>query len=203
MVFLLHEVHRLIIEEYEKGQCHWNKSLELRQKINPDLPPPPRPFLTGVILGAVCGALLRLISPIHPDVVMLIAFPGDILMRMLKMLILPLIISSLITGKTTFLVPKWVILWLQLRIDHRISIWLKEWTRSFVSRHLQSLGFPVSGTGIINPKKKKIFFHLLVSSSVCLAIRNKQETALYLKKMVSVVILIFTFKCILFSFSTL
>ncbi|XP_044538964.1 excitatory amino acid transporter 2-like, partial [Gracilinanus agilis] len=51
-----------------------------------------------VILGAVCGGLLRLASPIHPDVVMLIAFPGDILMRMLKMLILPLIISSLITG---------------------------------------------------------------------------------------------------------
>nr|CAA48042.1 Glutamate transporter [Rattus norvegicus]prf//1903292A Glu transporter [Rattus norvegicus] len=52
----------------------------------------------GVILGAVCGGLLRLAAPIHPDVVMLIAFPGDILMRMLKMLILPLIISSLITG---------------------------------------------------------------------------------------------------------
>ncbi|TKC52833.1 hypothetical protein EI555_019325, partial [Monodon monoceros] len=52
----------------------------------------------GVILGAICGGLLRLASPIHPDVVMLIAFPGDILMRMLKMLILPLIISSLITG---------------------------------------------------------------------------------------------------------
>nr|AEO52639.1 GLT1a splice variant [Rattus norvegicus] len=47
----------------------------------------------GVILGAVCGGLLRLAAPIHPDVVMLIAFPGDILMRMLKMLILPLIIS--------------------------------------------------------------------------------------------------------------
>uniref|UniRef100_A0A8C3YV36 Amino acid transporter n=1 Tax=Catagonus wagneri TaxID=51154 RepID=A0A8C3YV36_9CETA len=52
----------------------------------------------GVILGAVCGGLLRLASPLHPDVVMLIAFPGDILMRVLKMLILPLIISSLITG---------------------------------------------------------------------------------------------------------
>lgn len=61
--------------------------------------------LTGVILGAVCGGLLRLASPIHPDVVMLIAFPGDILMRMLKMLILPLIISSLITGDSAFLVP--------------------------------------------------------------------------------------------------
>nr|XP_014347501.1 PREDICTED: excitatory amino acid transporter 2 isoform X2 [Latimeria chalumnae] len=52
----------------------------------------------GVILGAVLGCILRLATPIHPDIVMVIAFPGDILMRMLKMLILPLIISSLITG---------------------------------------------------------------------------------------------------------
>ncbi|XP_038663322.1 excitatory amino acid transporter 2-like isoform X1 [Scyliorhinus canicula] len=52
----------------------------------------------GVILGALFGGLLRYASPIHPNIVMLIAFPGDILMRMLKMLILPLIISSLITG---------------------------------------------------------------------------------------------------------
>lgn len=56
----------------------------------------------GVILGAVAGMLLRVASPIHPDIVMVIAFPGDILMRMLKMLILPLIISSLITGTVDF-----------------------------------------------------------------------------------------------------
>ncbi|TSK20013.1 Excitatory amino acid transporter 2 [Bagarius yarrelli] len=52
----------------------------------------------GVIVGSVAGALLRYASPLHPDVIMIIAFPGDILMRMLKMVILPLIISSLITG---------------------------------------------------------------------------------------------------------
>uniref|UniRef100_A0AAQ4RAH7 Amino acid transporter n=1 Tax=Gasterosteus aculeatus aculeatus TaxID=481459 RepID=A0AAQ4RAH7_GASAC len=52
----------------------------------------------GVILGAVSGMLLRVASPIDPNIVMVISFPGDILMRMLKMLILPLIISSLITG---------------------------------------------------------------------------------------------------------
>lgn len=60
------------------------------------------PFI-GVILGAVSGMLLRVASPIDDNIVMVIAFPGDILMRMLKMLILPLIISSLITGNTHFI----------------------------------------------------------------------------------------------------
>ncbi|XP_030650307.1 excitatory amino acid transporter 2a [Chanos chanos] len=52
----------------------------------------------GVVVGSVAGILLRYASPLPPDLIMIIAFPGDILMRMLKMLILPLIISSLITG---------------------------------------------------------------------------------------------------------
>uniref|UniRef100_A0A8C2D2Z8 Amino acid transporter n=2 Tax=Cyprinus carpio TaxID=7962 RepID=A0A8C2D2Z8_CYPCA len=52
----------------------------------------------GVIIGSVAGILLRYASPLPADVIMVIAFPGDILMRMLKMVILPLIISSLITG---------------------------------------------------------------------------------------------------------
>lgn len=51
-------------------------------------------------MGAVSGMLLRVASPIDDNIVMVISFPGDILMRMLKMLILPLIISSLITGNT-------------------------------------------------------------------------------------------------------
>lgn len=53
---------------------------------------------SGVFLGSITGMLLRHISPLHPDVIMIIAFPGEILMRMLKMLILPLIVSSLVTG---------------------------------------------------------------------------------------------------------
>ncbi|KAI1884692.1 hypothetical protein AGOR_G00229030 [Albula goreensis] len=52
----------------------------------------------GVILGSVFGMLLRYVPELDSNSLMLISFPGDILMRMLKMLILPLIISSLITG---------------------------------------------------------------------------------------------------------
>ncbi|XP_037346311.2 excitatory amino acid transporter 2 [Pungitius pungitius] len=54
--------------------------------------------ILGVFLGSISGMLLRHISPLPPDVVLIIAFPGEILMRMLKMLILPLVVSSLVTG---------------------------------------------------------------------------------------------------------
>ncbi|KAJ8251061.1 hypothetical protein GJAV_G00216820 [Gymnothorax javanicus] len=52
----------------------------------------------GVILGSVFGMLFRYIPDLDSNALMMISFPGDILMRMLKMLILPLVISSLITG---------------------------------------------------------------------------------------------------------
>ncbi|XP_058486179.1 excitatory amino acid transporter 2-like isoform X1 [Solea solea] len=54
--------------------------------------------ILGVFLGSISGMLLRHISPLPADVIMIIAFPGEILMRMLKMLILPLVVSSLVTG---------------------------------------------------------------------------------------------------------
>ncbi|XP_059927936.1 excitatory amino acid transporter 2-like [Gadus macrocephalus] len=54
--------------------------------------------ILGVFLGSISGMLLRHIAPLPPDVVMIISFPGEILMRMLKMLILPLVVSSLVTG---------------------------------------------------------------------------------------------------------
>lgn len=100
------------------------------------------PFLIGVILGAVCGGLLRLASPIHPDVVMLIAFPGDILMRMLKMLILPLIISSLITGKSfSGTWPSGSYSCSGFWVDHWISIHLKGWMESSMSFHFRAFVF--------------------------------------------------------------
>uniref|UniRef100_A0A8C9R169 Amino acid transporter n=2 Tax=Scleropages formosus TaxID=113540 RepID=A0A8C9R169_SCLFO len=52
----------------------------------------------GVVMGSVFGMMLRYVPDLDANTLMLISFPGDILMRMLKMLILPLIISSLITG---------------------------------------------------------------------------------------------------------
>ncbi|XP_039221096.1 excitatory amino acid transporter 2 isoform X1 [Crotalus tigris] len=87
----MHESHMSPVEHQPKNLCV-RLLLSLRKNLLLSL------TVFGVIMGALCGMLLRMAAPINPDVVMLIAFPGDILMRMLKMLILPLIISSLITG---------------------------------------------------------------------------------------------------------
>uniref|UniRef100_H3CW43 Amino acid transporter n=1 Tax=Tetraodon nigroviridis TaxID=99883 RepID=H3CW43_TETNG len=54
--------------------------------------------ILGVFLGSIAGMLLRHISPLPAEVIMIIAFPGEILMRMLKMLVLPLVVSSLVTA---------------------------------------------------------------------------------------------------------
>ncbi|XP_050726346.1 excitatory amino acid transporter-like isoform X2 [Eriocheir sinensis] len=53
--------------------------------------------ILGVVLGVGAGAFARTIE-YSSQTVMLVSFPGEIMMRMLKMLILPLIISSIITG---------------------------------------------------------------------------------------------------------
>jgi solute carrier family 1 (high affinity glutamate transporter) protein 2 len=51
----------------------------------------------SVVAGVAVGCFLRYVT-YDDDFVMLIGFPGDLLMRMLKMLIIPLIVSSLIAG---------------------------------------------------------------------------------------------------------
>jgi solute carrier family 1 (high affinity glutamate transporter) protein 2 len=51
----------------------------------------------SVLIGVVVGFLGRLAS-FSDESVMLVSFPGEILMRLLKMFILPLIISSLVSG---------------------------------------------------------------------------------------------------------
>lgn len=54
----------------------------------------------GVFMGIILGIALRAAEP-SKEAIRLIAFPGDILMRMLKMMILPLIVSCMITGLTS------------------------------------------------------------------------------------------------------
>ncbi|XP_078735191.1 excitatory amino acid transporter 2-like [Lampetra fluviatilis] len=54
--------------------------------------------IAGVIMGVLFGVVFRRSGQLQPNTILIISFPGEILMRMLKMLILPLIVSSLITG---------------------------------------------------------------------------------------------------------
>lgn len=54
---------------------------------------------SGVVVGTVLGMLLRYLRVRDSTTLTMVSFPGELLMRMLKMLILPLIISSLITGR--------------------------------------------------------------------------------------------------------
>ncbi|XP_060551511.1 excitatory amino acid transporter-like [Ruditapes philippinarum] len=53
--------------------------------------------IAGVVFGVILGFIIRIAEP-SPNAIMIISFPGEILMRALKMLILPLIVSSLIVG---------------------------------------------------------------------------------------------------------
>ncbi|CAD7079028.1 unnamed protein product [Hermetia illucens] len=56
--------------------------------------------LSGVILGVVLGVSLRPLN-LGPDSIMLISYPGELFMRILKLMILPLVISSLIAGSAS------------------------------------------------------------------------------------------------------
>lgn len=53
--------------------------------------------VTGLFLGFIIGFIARIFEP-SEEVIMFVSFPGDVFMRILKMLILPLIVSSLIAG---------------------------------------------------------------------------------------------------------
>ncbi|KAJ8676740.1 hypothetical protein QAD02_012527, partial [Eretmocerus hayati] len=56
--------------------------------------------LTGVFLGAILGFGLRPLS-LSEDAIMLISYPGELFMRLLKLMILPLVIASLISGSAS------------------------------------------------------------------------------------------------------
>ena len=56
-------------------------------------------LIVSMLLGIALGAGLRFVEPKFDNrQIMYLRFPGDMLMNMLKMLILPLIVSSLISG---------------------------------------------------------------------------------------------------------
>ncbi|XP_075225866.1 excitatory amino acid transporter-like isoform X2 [Lycorma delicatula] len=61
--------------------------------------------ISGVILGIVIGFILRPLE-LNPDIVLLISYPGEIFMRLLKLMILPFVISCLITGTATLNIGK-------------------------------------------------------------------------------------------------
>ncbi|XP_035776930.1 excitatory amino acid transporter-like [Anopheles albimanus] len=56
--------------------------------------------LSGVLLGVIIGFSLRPLG-LSTDAVMLIAYPGELFMRVLKLMILPLVIASLISGSSS------------------------------------------------------------------------------------------------------
>jgi len=53
--------------------------------------------IAAVALALLLGFTIRLVEP-SAKAVKLIKFPGDLLIRALKMLIIPLVVSSLISG---------------------------------------------------------------------------------------------------------
>ncbi|XP_046551658.1 excitatory amino acid transporter-like [Haliotis rubra] len=53
--------------------------------------------IIAVVLGIVAGIMCRSLKP-TPDAIQLVQFPGELFLRMLKMLMLPLIAASIITG---------------------------------------------------------------------------------------------------------
>ncbi len=80
----------------------------------------------AVLVGALLGFVFRFQQP-SPTTVMLISFPGELLMNMLKMMILPLIVSSLISGEFG---PGGAVFWTWVLQPFEISQAWRSWTRS-------------------------------------------------------------------------
>ena len=55
---------------------------------------------SGVSMGVLLGLMLRPYQ-LNDQTIAYIAYPGELFMRLLKLMILPLIIASLITGESS------------------------------------------------------------------------------------------------------
>jgi len=55
---------------------------------------------SGVVIGVLGGLYLRSLG-LDPSTISLIAYPGELFMRLLKLMILPLVIASLVTGSAS------------------------------------------------------------------------------------------------------
>lgn len=74
--------------------------------------------IAAVLVGLILGFLGRLANP-TPQSITLISFPGELLMRLLKMFILPLIVSSLISGNYAIF---WNIHWNHTQLVSKFSL---------------------------------------------------------------------------------
>ncbi|XP_053693635.1 excitatory amino acid transporter isoform X2 [Sabethes cyaneus] len=88
--------------------------------------------LSGVILGVLLGFTLRPLA-LSADTIMLIAYPGELFMRVLKLMILPLVIASLISGSSS----------LNAKLNGKIAL------RTFVYFALTSLLNAILGTFLV------------------------------------------------------
>lgn len=61
--------------------------------------------LAGVVAGIILGFVLRPMD-LHPDTVLVISYPGELFMRVLKLMILPFVISCLIIGTASLNIHK-------------------------------------------------------------------------------------------------
>ncbi|XP_076045976.1 excitatory amino acid transporter 2 isoform X3 [Oratosquilla oratoria] len=55
---------------------------------------------SGVVFGVIVGLGLRLLSP-DKTTILLLSYPGELFIRMLKLMILPLVIASLVSGSAS------------------------------------------------------------------------------------------------------
>lgn len=88
--------------------------------------------LSGVIVGVVLGFTLRPLA-LSADAIMLIAYPGELFMRVLKLMILPLVIASLISGSSS----------LNAKLNGKIAL------RTFAYFALTSLLNAILGTTLV------------------------------------------------------